>query len=549
MAAPLFLFSAFLHAQQDISMLSNYSSTPFTLNDAVDRVISVDLNKDGLADILTANAEHLSIYLQKNDSVPFNFDKPDTELDLLGSATGWSVDEGRIIALVDGKKLLAWTIRDGKFGEANLVLESLPGYLPKGFYPIKMSQDINDDGLRDLMIPGTKTIFVYLQKSDGEYERPFEIHSQIRNFSRLKTEGDLSLKVGQNIVIPTMSVKDLNNDQRKDLIARSEERLEVFLADNQGKFALEPSYEIDLTKIAERVGEVDYDTIDYSNLSGLLAHTYDVNLEDTDGDGIEDLLIREAGKISIFSGTPKGMDLSKPKQILKSGGNVLTALFIDEDGDGLKELCLMRLEKISIGNLFVWLAISGSVDVETFIYKNNGTKFSSRPHRKLRLSVKFPSILKTYGLISDTRENQESSIVRTALGNSDDNTNQLEVFALGKKQIAVYLNSLQRPAATAEDIDFADIGHNNYNAKQDNYVLDLGDALRKTSIGDKKSMQVLDSQEVSFTIPISQNTGVEIDTDISDLMAGDFNGDKRDDIMVFSARDDTSVSGYLLLSQ
>jgi len=412
-----------------------------------------------------------------------------------------------------------------------------------------MSQDINNDGLPDVMIPSTNTIFVYLQKSNGEYERPFEIHSQIRNFSRLTTEGNLAIKVGQSIVIPTMSIRDLNNDQRNDLIARSEERLEVFLADSEGKFALQSSYEVDLTEIAERVGEVNYDTIDYGNLSGLLAHTYDVSLEDTDGDGIEDLLIREAGKISIFSGTPTGMNLSKPKQVLKSGGNVLAAIFIDEDGDGLKELCLIRVEKISIGNLFVWLAISGSVDIETFIYKNNGTKFSNRPHRKLRLSVKFPSILKTYDLITDIRENPGNNIVRTALGHSDDDTSQLEVFALGKKQIDVYLNGLQRPADVTKDIDFADIGHNNYSAKQDNYVLDLGDALRNTRIGDEKSLQVVSSQEVSFSITISQNTNTEIDTDISDLMTMDFNGDKRDDIMVFSARDKDSVSGYLLLSR
>ncbi len=547
LSAMLLCQSNALWAQSNATVLSNYLSLPFTLNNTVDRVTTADLNKDGLVDILTANTKYLSVYLQKNNT--FNFNKADGEIELPGVATGWGVEAGRIYALVDGKTLLAWSFENAKLSVAKTILESLPGHLPNGFYPLKLHQDINDDGLPDLMIPGTTSIFTYLQTSTDNYEQGFEIHSRIRNYSRLVSDGDLSNNVGQSIVIPTMAIRDVNNDQRKDLIARSDERLEVFIADSEGNFALQASYNIDLEEIEERVGEVDFDTIDYGNLSGLLAHTYDVNLEDTDGDGIEDLLLREAGKISVFSGTKYGMNLDRPKQVLKSGGNVLTALLIDEDGDGLKELCLMRLEEISIGNLFVWLAISGSVDIETFIYKNNGNKFSNRPHRKLTLSVKFPSILKTYNLVTETRENSAESIVRTALGNSDENTQQLDVFALGEKHISVYLNGLQRPAAVAPDIDFEDIGHKGYSAKRDNYELDLGDSLRNTSIGDKKSLQVINNQQASFNIAIAPQTEIAIDTEIADLIVGDLNGDKRDDIMVFNARSESSVSGYLLLSQ
>ena len=60
----------------------------------------------------------------------------------------------------------------------------------------------------------------------------------------------------------------------------------------------------------------------------MLALTHEEWLDDVDGDGIEDLLLREGGKVSLFLGTRDGMDLANPRQVLRSGGNVLASLLL-----------------------------------------------------------------------------------------------------------------------------------------------------------------------------------------------------------------------------
>ena len=126
----------------------------------------------------------------------------------------------------------------------------------------------------------------------------------------------------------------------------------------------------------------------------MLALTHEEVLEDVNGDGIEDLLLREGGKVSLFGGTTTGMELTRPKQVLRSGGNVLSTFLYDENEDGLKDLWLWRVEPISVGDIFIWLALSGSIAIEAFVYPNEGERFSRRPTRKLTIELQFPSVIR-----------------------------------------------------------------------------------------------------------------------------------------------------------
>ena len=132
--------------------------------------------------------------------------------------------------------------------------------------------------------------------------------------------------------------------------------MEVYIFDSSSKtFRSTPSYFIDRNEIEDRLGEFDIENVDFSNLTGVLALTHEEILEDINGDGIEDLLLREGGKVSIFEGFSKGLKLDTPIQILRSGGNVLATFLYDENNDGYKDLWLWRVEPISVGDIFVWL--------------------------------------------------------------------------------------------------------------------------------------------------------------------------------------------------
>lgn len=544
--------AAQVHAQQGPE-LSGYQSLPFTLSNAKSRIVPEDLDGDGLKDILTADEHLLSVYFQNADGQkPFDFSQADAVLALPGNATGWAIDKlpghenqggKRVLALLEGQQVQAWTISAEGFGDAETVLGSVSGFLPSGAYPLGFVRDINGDGLNDLIVPGPSELQLYLQTPEGDYGDSLQIQSRMINYARLSPGENLASRVGQRVRIPQMNIRDVNNDHRKDLIARSEARVDVFLADSKGHFPTGANYSIDLQALKDRVGEVDFDKLDYSNLSGVLSHTYDVQLEDVDGDNIEDLLMREGGKLTLFGGTASGMDMQKPRQILKSSGNVLGTLLRDEDEDGLKDLWLVRVQNVSLGNLFLWLAVSGSIDIETYVYKNQGERFASRPHRKVTVSVKFPSILRSMDMVNGAMEPEnDTAVIRSVRAQLDDENSAEDLAVLRQQSLAVFMNAIEN------DKSEHFLGLSNYSRDKDRYVYDLGKVLENPAIGGNRDLEAVQGHEADFDIRYASEK-LQIDLSRADLQAWDMNGDGRDDFFVLSERDEDSVSGFLLLSR
>lgn len=548
---------------------SAYRTIPFTLPEAGSRIEPVDLDGDGLVDLLTADNEKLSVYFQRRDGEQaFDFARPDAQLELKGNAVGWALDyqlgqtDGtrRLIALVDGQQVLAWSIEERKFSKPATVLDVDSAVLPSGVYPLNFVRDVNGDGLNDLIIPGSGHLHIYMQNNagspageaddastggaEGSYSEPLTINARMMNNSRLLPDSHLDSEVGQRVRIPALQVRDLNGDTRPDLISASEERIDVFLADGKGRFPNAPSWSVDLKALAEGVGEINLDRVDYSNLSGLLAHTFDVQLEDVDGDGIDDLLIREGGKLTLYGGSSDGMDMEQPRQVLRSSGNVMGTLLQDEDGDGLKDLWLMRVQNVSLANLFLWLAISGSIDIETFVYQNQGHRFASRPHRKLTLTVKFPSILRSVDLLTTAMEPADGNnivrAVRAQLGDAD-STEDLAV--LGQNSLSIFMNKVR----AAQNESF--LGLSDYSPTKNNYVYDLGKMLENPARSNAGDPDELSNQPADLEIPLPEQLVEGADLRNMDVVAWELNADGRDDFFVLLQREESTVSGVILLSQ
>lgn len=221
---------------------ANYQAIPFTLPHAATRIEPVDLNGDGLLDLLTAHENKLNLYLQRpgDSAKAFDFSQPDAALELKGNAIGWALDSAannhRLLALVDGKKVLAWTISEGKFSEPQTILHVDSAILPAGSYPLSFVRDINGDGLSDLIIPGAGQLHIYLQNAEGGYGEPLSIQARFMNDARLAPEARLDGQVGQRVRIPDLQIRDVNADGQPDLISASGERIDVFLADAAGRF-------------------------------------------------------------------------------------------------------------------------------------------------------------------------------------------------------------------------------------------------------------------------------------------------------------------------
>lgn len=537
------LFIASCNAQ---AALPSFIQQGFTFPADSQALVIADTNGDGLQDLVLEADGALRIYFQNENG--FDFESGFADLEFDGEAIGWDLSRGyhdggiSIIALIDGTEARAWNVVDQAVSEPRIIKSGLPGFISKGVNRLHFSRDIDNDGLEDLVIPGAGVINILISEGQGEFQPPLTVRSDMRLRTRLNINR-FNRSAGQSVRIPVLELRDVNGDDYNDLVSRTDERLDVFIANPGGTPYLPrtPTYFIDIAAIEEELGEFDIDNLDFSNLTGVLALTHEEILEDVDADGIDDLLLREGGKVSLFKGSRTGMDLTQPQQVLRSGGNVLSTFLYDENEDGLKDLWLWRVEPVSVSDIFVWLALSGSIAIEAFIYPNDGERFSRRPTRKISVDLRFPSVIRLAGAYSDMSNELESlenaDPVPVTIASLNDNLDSDELLTLVNSQLRIFLDSIQPQAG--EDNFLSDLG---YSRERNNYEINIREILDNLKITRAPELEQINGQEPDLVI--------ELDSAVTtpDLIATSLNADSVDDIFVFTQYDASHIRGILLLS-
>ncbi len=528
----------------------------FQLPLETENLLIADINGDDLQDLIAVVDNALQIYFQSETG--FHFDDLSHRIIFPGQAVGWDLSRqfgaagsSSIIALIDGSEILAWQVSNQSVQDPVSILSNLNGYLSKGVNRLHFSQDINGDNIDDFLIPGAGVINLHI--SDGSkngdkynYQDSLSVRSELR--MRTNLDGNhLERRTGQAIRIPMMELRDVNSDGFDDLISRTEEELNVFIANKEGKeyFSSQASYSLDILEIEERLGEFDIDNLDFSNLTGLLALTHEEILDDVDGDGIDDLLLREGGKVSLFAGSESAMNFSEPRQVLRSGGNVLGTFLQDENEDGLKDLWLWRVESISVGDIFVWLALSGSIAIEAFIYPNDGERFARRPSRKLTIDLKFPSVISLTSTFRDiekeVRESASDEEIFSSLANLDANPSGQDLLLMINNQVKIFFNSIQ-PETLPEDGSELFLGALDYSRERDNYEFNIRDVINNISISGNRQLNAVAGKTADRII--------ELNSEVTngDIVPVRLNADERDDVFIFTDTDSGHIRGLLLLS-
>lgn len=579
-AAALMLLSSSLLLVQNHAddTLPGYQPFSFSLPPTTDRMLIVDADSDGLDDLLVFAGNTVSLYFQS--AAGFDFSAPDTQVSLPGEAVGWDIsdnynqpaepDSWSLLALVDGQQVLRWQLQEQQFTATEPLISNLGGFLGQGVYRLNFSRDINDDGLADLIVPGAGVLSLYIRNHDGSYQPPLAIVSEMQLRTVLTPDNprdlgivgsdtrdnqavDLTRDVGQSLRIPLLTLRDVNGDARPDLISDTDERLDVFLAnaDSAGDyFAATPDYSIDRTAIRERLGEFDVDQLDFANLTGVLALTHEEILQDMNGDGIDDMILREGGRVALHLGSEDGIDLDQADQILRSGGNVLSVFLQDENDDGQPDLWLWRVEQVSLGDVFLWLAISGTINIEAFVYPNEGDAFARRPARRLTVALRFPSAVRMISSVQEVRERARSTdvVLPTARGRllsrqadaTAPASAMADLLVLLDNQVEVFYQALA-PVPEADDDRFlASIG---YRRDRDDYEIDIRRIIDEFDIGVNRNLNAVGDRQPDISLPVSG------DARRGDIVTTDLNNNGADDIMVFIERSDTAVTGLIWLSE
>lgn len=538
----------------------NHQQIEFALPAQTERLLVLDLDRDGRQDVLAVlgSGEGLQVFFQRtDDSHPgFDFSAPDTTLVLPGSAVGWDVaspeegDTPALLALVDGQRVLRWPLVQRRFGESEELISGLNGFLGQGLWQLNFSQDLNNDGLSDLVIPGAGVMHLLIANADGSFQPALSVQADIRQRVVLQPGNQLNREIGQSLRIPSLQLRDINGDGVADLISDTDTRLDIFLArapgDSGDFFPPQPSFSIDREQIRERLGEFDVDQLDFSNLTGVLALTHEELLQDVNGDGIDDLILREGGRVALHLGQPGGMDLSQPAQILRSSGNVLSVFLADEDGDDRPDLWLWRVEEVSLTDVFMWLAVSGTINIEAFVYPNEGQQFARRPSRRINVAVRFPSAVRLISSVQQARERAGASepVIPLARARLQAETTAAagmdDALVLLDRQLEIFLDALPSAAAADEDRFLASLG---YQRARNDYEIDLRSVIDAFSVETNREVRQLRTRPAQISLELAQAAT------LGHIEVMDLDGDALDDVFVFIHRDRESVRGMLLLSR
>jgi hypothetical protein len=522
---------------------ASYREIELRLAGPVERLVFADIDGDGLADLACGADRRLDVYPQDPAS-GFSLSRPSATLPIEGRAVGWDLERDaatgtiRVVALVDGRTVTAWRYEPGGPGfSAPVDLASgLSGFLPPGLRYLHFVRDVNGDGLPDVVVPGIGEHSVLLRGRDGRLGGALPLRLETSLESRLSPAPDLAQRIGQSVRVPFIQLRDVNGDGRNDIVSSTDDWLNLHLAGADGSFPSTPSTSLDLAAVRKRIGEFDPDKLDLSNLTGALAWTIQVELRDLDRDSVEDLILREGGKVSVFSGRGEGIDLSRPRQVLKSAGNVLAAVPYDEDGDGDPDLWIARIETVSLGDIFIWLVVSGSVDLEAFIYRNDRGTFGSRPYRKVTLTVSFPS-LRSLGKIGEEIDARRKKVSEARMSAAEVR-GEVAAVVLRDRIVRGWLST---PGVRRDRLDL--LGLIGYRRDRDSYAIDVKELIDRLALPEEEVLASVDARPPDFEFP------VDVPARGTDIAALDLNADRIDDILVLHAATGGEVRGLMLLSR
>ena len=362
---------------------------------------------------------------------------------------------------------------------------------------------------------------------------------------RLSGDGDLSSRVGQSVRFPLFSLRDLDGNGRADLLSETNDRVAGWLAGADGTFPTAPSFSFDLAAVRAQLGPNDWESLDYSNLTASMAKTAQVILGDVNGDRSEDAVLRAGGKVSLFLMNKAGFDAARPDQVLKSSGNVFFASLDDEDGDGRADLWLVRIEAVTMGDLFLWLIASGKIDFDIFIYRNSGGRFASRPSRRITVTARFASLLSIFDQFKALSSKEEPGTV-TRAGDLAGSGVSCDLMVIEDGHLEAYLNRALNSKTDREkrkNVLRLVLDQCGYARDKDRYDLDLTDiaAFLAQFEGEQPARPKGQKPDLEMVLAgAPTRPGVTL---------VDLNGDGRDDLILVYESRPGRLRGAVLLSR
>lgn len=419
----------------------------------VQDALTVDLDGDGQLDVVVAAergafARSLHVFLARPGGTFGG--RPDQTLALTPDVVAWAAGDvaaepGAELVLFNARGAFAWRMQGApeqrftRLAQADFLWQ-LPDPAEAFAYPRGLV-DLDLDRLPDLALPEPGGFRLVLQRRSPEGVR-FDLASVLRvpaedadsglyiaaSEGRTGLRGERSesqLRIGLQVEsdrervpeilltsvesCPSPHFLDWNADGRLDLVAQGTQRLFVWLQAADGRFASAPDVSLPLPVAADRSRRLDA--------------SYSSHVLDLDRDGRADVVVFAGDKRAesvrtqalVFTQKPpqkpeaalfgpKGV----PQQLLVLAGFVGSVTFDDVDGDRNPDLVVRGVRPDLIDQLRS--ATNESIDVDFFVYRNEGGRFGERPLLSWQVTVPIKNFDLTLRFAGDVDGDRRSDL-------------------------------------------------------------------------------------------------------------------------------------------
>jgi hypothetical protein len=218
-------------------------------------------------------------------------------------------------------------------------------------------EDIDGNGLHDLVLPRTDGYTIFFQTEPGSFGRTCDLEVPQQNQVADSPFAFLSFERR----LPRLVLQDFNGDFRKDVLFCYDDSFVCHLQEDSGQFPSAPSLKFSSRFMvdAEKMNRIEVSMI---------------TLDDLNGDKVPEMIVtRTRGEIGVFEsiatdiyvlyGKAGAAYQAVPDQIIKVRGVSIYPQFIDINRDGFKDIIVscFRTDLISVG-------VSAAIDSFTFTY-------------------------------------------------------------------------------------------------------------------------------------------------------------------------------------
>jgi hypothetical protein len=304
---------------------------------------------------------------------------------------------GEEILIVSTRGVTARALRGRKLAEAaalveepTLFLQPAPGELPR----ISVAQRLGADTAgtpSDLLVPAPRSLAIYRRSAGGVFERKarLDVAMEARGrspYRRATTAANGLGPITASYGFPALVIGDADGDGDRDLVASLDDRVAIYFQGAGLAFAAAPSLR---REFAVRTPE---------ELTEMRAQV-GVTVNDVDGDGVADVVVRKQVTRGIASATTtsfvhfgrRGGGFSdRADQVLRTEGASGTEIeLIDVTGDGRADLVVPSVNIGVMAIIRILTTKTLKVNYQVFPFDRAARRFADKPaaSRQLKFRV------------------------------------------------------------------------------------------------------------------------------------------------------------------